>query len=589
MIIPRQLLAWRKKYISERAYMVLISMLIGIVSGLAAVILKQAVHFIHHFLTSEAYADNLVQLAYPVIGILVTVALSKLLYQSEPGHSISDILYSIFRKSSFIPRSKMYSKMVTSAVTVGFGGSVGLESPIVMTGSAIGSNIARWLDLNYSKRTLMIGCGTAGVISAIFNAPITGLIFALEVILADVTISKFIPLLIASVSATLVSILLLGDDVLFSFRIVDAFRAADLPFYIGLGIICGFTSLYFTQMQVRVEGWFGGLKHPYTRALTGGLILSFLIFLCPPVYGEGYPMIMAMLTGKEVELIERSVFYHELISNGWIFFGYLVVLILVKAVATAITIGSGGSGGTFAPSLFLGGVTGFAFSRLVNLSGVAAISESNFTLVGMCGVICGIQYAPLTAIFLIAEITGGYTLFVPLMLVSAIAFSTVSYYEPYSAYVRELMNRGDYLRGDEDRKVLSSLNINNLIERDIKTIHHDAFLEDLVKLISVSRRNLFPVVNKEQELMGIITLDNVREIMFDPERQRTVKVTRLMEPSPSVIEYGESMETVMNEFESSGAWNLPVVKDGKYEGMVSKSRIFMLYRKQLIKQSRDDI
>jgi len=580
-------LTWRIRYISERNFVLIISGIVGIVSGIAAVILKETVHFINHLLTAQDFSENYIQIFYPVVGLLLTVLLAKLLYREEQlGHAITDILYSISRKSSIIGKSKMYSRMVTSAFTVGFGGSAGLESPVVLTGSAIGSNIAQVVNMNYKLRTLMIGCGTAGVISAIFNAPIAGLIFSMEVILIEVSLASFIPLLVASVSATLVSIVLLGEDVLFSFKLVDTFNAFDTPLYIALGIICGFTSIYFLSILHRIEEGFKKIKNDYTTVVVGGFMLSVIILLVPAVYGEGYEVIKALLNNKQEILLQRSLFLDANEVNDWVLVAYLIAIVFLKAIASSITVGCGGSGGTFAPSLFLGGVTGYAFAKLVNLSELAYISQSNFALVGMCGVICGVQYAPLSAIFLIAELTGGYVLFIPLMIVSAISFSTVSYFHPHSIYVRELHNRGEYLAADHDKKVLSNLNINHLIERDFKKVPQHALLSDLIKIISVSKRNIFPVIGADESLVGIVTLDDVRDIMFDNHKQDKVKITSLMSLPPEFIEYNESMETVMHKFETSQAWNLPVIQEGKYIGFVSKSRIFSVYRKQLIDQKK---
>ncbi|MEM1138218.1 MAG: chloride channel protein, partial [Bacteroidota bacterium] len=519
-------LTWKIKYISERNFVLIISGIVGIISGLAAIILKESVHYIHHFLTAQDFSENYYQIFYPLIGLLLTVLLAKLLYREKQlGHAITDILYSISRKSSIMGKSKMYSRLFTSAFTVGFGGSAGLESPIVLTGSAIGSNIAQIVNLNYKLRTLMIGCGTAGVISAIFNAPIAGLIFSMEVILIEVSVASFIPLLVASVSATLVSLVLLGEDVLFSFKLVDTFNAFDTPLYITLGVICGFTSIYFLSILHKIENAFKKIKNDYSTVLVGGVLLSIIIFIVPAVYGEGYEIIKALLNNDQKALVERSVFLNPEEINGWILCVYLIAIVFVKAIASSITIGCGGSGGTFAPSLFLGGVTGYAFAKIINLSELAYISQSNFALVGMCGVLCGVQSAPLTAIFLIAELTGGYVLFIPLMIVSALSFSTVSYFQPYSIYIKELHTRGEYTAGDHDKKILSNLNINHLIERDFKKIPKSALLTDLIKIISVSKRNIFPVIDAEERLRGIVTLDDVREIMFDQEKQAHTKIS----------------------------------------------------------------
>lgn len=576
-------LIWREKYVSDKYLILFVSTLIGIVAGLAAIILKEVVHFIHHYLTSQSYFENYLQLIYPIIGLLLTIVLAKFFYREEQGHAISDILHSISKRSAFFKKNKTYSRMLTSAITVGFGGSGGLESPIVLTGSAIGSNIARALALNYKTRVLMIGCGTAAVISAIFNAPIAGLIFSIEVILVDVRIASFIPLLIASVCANLTSMILYEDSTLFAFKQVNMFTASDLPYYFALSIICGATAIYFTKILLQSEAYFERIKNAYKRALLGGIALTILIALFPAVYGEGYTHIARLLNSEETVILKRSLFLQNT-ENEWFILLYIAALVLIKTLASAVTIAAGGSAGTFAPSLFLGGFAGFAFAKFINLLGFGEISEINFALVGMCGVLSGVQYAPLTAIFLIAELTGGYTLFIPLMLVSATAFTAVSYFHIHSPYVRELISRGDLVRGSKDQKVLHNLNLDKVIETDLKTIHHSAKLGDLIKLISKSRRNIFPVVDDNGKLKGIITLDNVREIMFSEVEQRTVKIANLMEQPPTLIQRSENMADVMHKFETTQAWNLPVVEDGIYKGFVSKSRIFNIYRRELVKQ-----
>ncbi|MEH0157740.1 chloride channel protein [Limibacter armeniacum] len=586
-----QIFEWRRKRLSERTFILIASSLVGIVAGLAAVLLKMTVHFVHHEMTSARYDENYFQLLYPVIGLLLTVLLAKVLYkETSVGHAISDILYSISRKQSIVAQGKMYSRWITSVITVGFGGSVGLESPIVLTGGAIGSNIGEALRLDYKSRTLLLGCGVGGAIAAIFNAPIAGLIFAIEVILTGVSVSNFIPLLIACVSATIISKLTVGDEILFTFNIVDAIKAEHLPFYVILGIVCGVTALYFNRMLHWAEHFVSKRnQNPYVIAILGGMFLSVLIFLTPPVYGEGYISIENILHGRSTELLSRSHIFGGLLQDGWLFLLYIVILIIMKIIATSVTLSSGGSGGTFAPSMVLGGLAGFATGRFINLAGFADVSEVNFTLVGMSGVMCGIQYAPLTAIFLIAEITGGYTLFVPLMLVAAISYVTVTFFEPDSPHIRALKERGEYVHeADEDTKVLERLNINKLIETDLVTVPHEGVLEDLVEAISRSKRNIFPVVDAEGKLKGLVTLDDVRAVMFDVEKHQEVKIASLKQEPAELVYYGERMRDVMMKFEQTDAWNLPVVDaEGKYVGIVSKSRIFGVYRKQLIRLQKD--
>lgn len=567
-----------------RSFLLVVSSLVGIVAGLAAVALKVAIHEIQHFFTQENFADNLLQLAYPLMGLILTLMAGYLMRLSHMGHAIADVLYAISKKSGLIERANTYARLITCSLTVGFGGSLGAESPIVMTGAAIGSNLASALNLGYKIRTLMIGCGTAAVISAIFNAPITGLIFSIEVILIEVSITNFIPLLVASVSAALVSLVLVGDDVLFSFKLYESYALKDVFLSVPLGMFCAGVALYFNRSTHAIAPLFDYIRDPVVRAVTGGLLLSLLIFLCPPVFGEGYPSIIALMNNLERQLIERAVFSAYL-ETPWAFVCFLAFVILVKPVASATTLGAGGSGGTFAPSLFLGGVSGFLFARLCNLLELANVSEPNFALLGMCGMICGVQYAPLTAIFLIAEITGGYSLFVPLMAVSAVTYVTVTYFAPHSPYMQDLMRRGHVAFGNYDRKVLSSLSIEHLVEQDFHPVQDKAYLGDLVQLISVSRRNIFPVVDMYGGLVGIVTLDHVREIMFDPQKQQNIPIRSLMERPPAIVVQGEGMEEVMSKFEKTDAWNLPVTdKVGGYVGFVSKSRIFDYYRRQLMNQ-----
>ncbi len=575
----RSFLIWRIKHINNKVFSMILSGVIGGMAGLAAVVLKLSVHGIEHLLFELKF--DVLHYFYPLIGIIITVVISRYFMGERLGHGVSDILYTLSRKSSNMRPSRMYSRMVTSVFTVGFGGSVGLEAPIVVTGSAIGSNIGQLMHMDYKQRTIFIGCGAAGAIAGIFNSPIAGVIFASEVLLAGIGFASFIPLLIAAVCGSLVSMTLLGDDILFSFHLADAFHAQDTPYYILLGVLCGLISVYFTRTTYFVEHSIFKIKNYILRAIIGGLILALTILLLPPIYGEGYGFIKTLLSGNMDQVLSYRMAGYELKSNLnlWVF---LVGLIIFKPFASALTIGSGGSGGIFGPSLFLGGITGFTFSNFINLtSGDKITSLSNFTLVGMCGVMSGVLYAPLTAIFLIAEITGGYTLFVPLMMVSAISYITGSYFENYSIYTKHLIERGEYIPHDKDRQLLSQININQIVEKDLHTISPEKTLGDLVKIVKKSKRNIFPVVDKKNKLYGIITLDDIRELMFDEEARNEILVSSIMHPPPDSISLSESMDSVMNKFEKSGAWNLPVIDDGAYIGLISKSRVFNTYRTKL--------
>lgn len=562
----------------------ILSAVIGAIAGLAAVVLKETVHMIQHFLLEGDHADvnNYLIYFYPLIGIMITVLITRYYWGEKLGHGITDILFAISKKSSILMRGKMYSRMVTSAITVGFGGSVGLEAPIVVTGTAIGSNIARLMHLDYKNRTLLIGCGAAGAIAGIFNSPISGVIFSSEVILAGLGFATFIPLLIAAVCGSLVSLALLGDDILFSFILKDPFIATDTPFYILLGVLCGLISVYFTRLTFFVEQKITRIKNYAVRGMIGGLLLAIIIFFFPPIYGEGYDTIKLLLNANESEMVFQS-FFELNYGNPLVFALFMLGVVFFKPIASSLTIESGGSGGIFAPSLFLGGVVGFLFAFSINYISPAEISLSNFTLVGMCGVMSGVLHAPLTAIFLIAEITGGYTLFVPLMLVSAIAFSTISYFEKYSIYTKRLIERGDYIPHDKDKQLLSDIKIKKVTEKDLITVKPYEKLSDLVTVVRKSKRNIFPVVDDNDQLVGIITLDDIRDIMFDETAREDIIISSIMNDPPAFVSSKDSMQSVMNTFEITGAWNLPVLKDGKYIGFVSKSRIFNTYRTKLKK------
>jgi CIC family chloride channel protein len=580
-------LKWRLRHINTRIFNYILAAVIGALSGLAAVLLKETVHAIQHLLNYSAEWDSNQMLKYffPMIGILLTVLITKYLLREKLGHGVTDILFAISQKSSNILGNKMWSRMVTSAVTVGFGGSVGLEAPIVVTGSALGSNMGRLMHLDYRSRTILIGCGAAGAIAGIFNSPVAGVIFSSEVILAGIGFASFIPLLIAAVSGSLVSLALLGDDILFSFNLKDPFLAVDTHFYILLGIVCGLISVYFIKVTYFVERRVKKVKNALAKGALGGLALAIIIFIFPPIYGEGYDTILHLLESKESEIVYQSVFSLDY-SDALIFMIFMGGVILVKPLASAVTIESGGSGGIFAPSLFLGGVTGFLVAFTINqLVPGANISLSNFTLVGMCGVMSGILHAPLTAIFLIAEITSGYTLFVPLMLVSAISYMTISYFEKYSIYTKNLIERGHYIPHDKDKQLLATMNVARVIEKDLLTIKPDQKLKDLVKHVRKSKRNIFPVVDDENILVGIIMLDDIRNIMFDETAREEITISSLMKQPPAFVSSKDSMQAVMNTFERYGVWNLPVIDQGRYVGFVSKSRIFNTYRLKL-KQDR---
>ena len=582
--ILRDFLVWRIKHINNKTFGLILSAVIGVIAGLASVALKETVHLMQHILSTVDL--QYLKYLYPLIGILITVIISRYLMKEKLGHGVSDILYAISRKSSNMKSNRTYTRLITSAATVGFGGSVGLEAPIVVTGSAIGSNIGRLMHMDYKQRTILIGCGAAGAIAGIFNSPIAGVIFASEVILAGIGFSSFIPLLIAAVMGSLVSLFMNANEVLFKFQLTDSFEGNQILYFIALGVVTGLLSVYFTRTTYFLEHKISRIKNYLFRGIIGGLLLGLIILALPPIYGEGYGFIKSLLTGSDhnFKLFENIQITDSASIYFWVF---LVGIIILKPIAAAITIGAGGSGGIFGPSLFLGGVVGYAFSSFINLSAGLNLSTSNFTLIGMCGVMSGVLHAPLTAIFLIAEITGGYTLFVPLMAVSAISYMTSSYFDKYSIYTNNLIERGEYVPHDKDKQLLSSMNLGTILEKDLLTVHPDKYLKDLVQLVKKSKRNVFPVVNEHGELNGIITLDDIRELMFDEEARNEIQIRSIMHEPPGYISSTESMHAVMNKFEKTGAWNLPVIDDNRYIGFISKSRVFNTYRTKL-KQDRPE-
>lgn len=572
--------------LGERRVTLILSLVIGILSGLAAVILKNTVHATHAFLQESLPKDsaNILFFALPGVGMLLTILFIRWFVKDNIGHGVSRVLYSISRQNSKIRSHNTYSSIVSSTLTIGFGGSVGAEAPIVLTGAAIGSNIGQFFRMNYKTLTLLIGCGAAGAIASIFNAPLAGLVFTLEVLMLDLTTASIIPLLISAVSATTVSYFFLGREVVFAYEVVRPFQLHNIPYFIFLGIFCGLISLYFMRMVMRVERRFAKVTNPFRKWVIGSLALGMLIFIFPPLYGEGYEVLHALLDGNSSVVFENSFFY-TLQDNYWLLLVALALLIAVKAVATAVTTGAGGVGGTFAPTLFIGGVSGFFVAKLINQFSFVDVSESNFTLIGMAGAMAGVMHAPLTAIFLIAEITGGYALFVPLIITSTISFLTILYFEPHSIYTKGLAKRGELITHHKDKAVLTLLQVGKVVENDFITVQPDETLGDLVRKISKSKRNIFPVVTADNIFIGVVSLDDIRPIMFDTEVYNSISIKELMTVPPEFISIKESMDSVMRKFEESKAWNLPVLDDGRYVGFVSKSKIFSAYRDVLIQFS----
>jgi len=585
--IIESLINWRLKHINNRQFIIILSIIIGLLAGFSAVVIKNAVHFIKELLTlgfSGEY-EKFMYLIYPIVGITIVMLFIKYVIRRRVGHGIPGVLYAISEDNGKIRKHNMFSSIISSALTVGFGGSVGLEGPTVATGAAIGSNIGSALRLNYKQITLLLGCACAGALAAIFKAPIAAVVFAIEVIMLDLTMASIVPLLLASVSAVLTSYFFMGRGVLYHFELVDKYQMSDLPYFIALGIISGFVSVYFTRIYMLITNFFEKIKSWVNRLLIGGISLGILIFFMPSLYGEGYEAINSCLEGKLCYLFNDSVFY-DFKDNAIVALILLFAIVLFKVIATSITFGSGGVGGIFAPALFIGANTGLLFATVLNYFKLN-VSTSNFALVGMAGTLAGILHAPLTAIFLIAEITGGYDLFLPLMITATISYVTIRIFETNSVYTIQLAKRDQLITHHKDKALLKLMKVDKLIETNFKTIHPDATLGDLVKIVSESPRNLFPVIDENNKFFGIVIMDDIRKVMFKPELYDKTYVSSLMFVPQVFIDPDESMEEVARKFQKTGNFNLPVIKDGEYFGFVSRANVFSAYREMLKDFSED--
>ncbi len=591
MTFFQRFLLWREKKIKEKQFILILSFLVGIFTALAAFILKELIHWIERFLTDnfDVTEANYLYLVYPVVGIFLAGLFVRHVVKDDIGHGVTKILYAISRRQGRIKRHNVWSSIIASSITIGFGGSVGGEAPIVLTGSAIGSNLGSTFKMEQRTLMLLVGCGAAGAIAGIFKAPIAGLVFTLEVLMIDLTMASLLPLLISSVTAATVSYVLTGTGAMFKFHLDQVFLLERIPYVIMLGVCCGLVSLYFTRAMNAVEGVFGKLKGPYQKLALGGVMLSVLIFLFPPLYGEGYDTINLLLNGSSNAdwntVMNNSLFY----GNGNLLLVYLLLIILTKVFASSATNGGGGCGGIFAPSLYLGCIAGFIFSHFSNRFNFAAfLPEKNFALMGMAGVMSGVMHAPLTGVFLIAELTGGYDLFLPLLIVSVSSYLTIIIFEPHSIYSMRLAKKGELITHHKDKAVLTLMKVENVVEKDFVTVHPNMDLSELVKAISSSQRNIFPVTDQSGVLIGIVTLDGIRNIMFRQELYHRFNVGKLMTSVPARLYVTDSMEQVMRTFDETNAWNLPVVdEEGRYMGFVSKSKIFSSYRQVLVHFSDD--
>lgn len=577
-------LEWREEKIPEQFFILILAFIVGVLCSLAAALLKTAIHAIAEYGTRLFMVDNLYigYLFTPVLGVFLTFLFVKHVVRDDISHGVTKILYALSQRKSRLKPHNMWSSVLASSITIGMGGSVGAESPIVMTGSAIGSNIGRLFRLEHKNLMLLLGCGAAGAVAGIFKAPITGLIFVIEVLLMDLTLSSVMPLLVTSVTAASISYLTFGTKALFSYTAAEAFDMSRMPWVIVLGVLCGLSALYFTKISFSLERRLKGMKKYWQRFVLCAVILSALIFLIPPLYGEGYTTISLLIGSNPMEVMKGS--YFERINGGfWVLPLFLSLAIFMKVFATVATNAGGGVGGVFAPSLFVGALVGFTFSYVMNGLGLSMhLPNDNFALMGMAGVMAGVMHAPLTGTFLIAELTGGYNLFLPLLVVSTTAYGTIKLFLPHSIYSLRLAEEGKLLTHNKDKAVMTLMNVENVLENDFSTLNPDMTLRDTVKIFGTSKRNIFPVLTENHHMVGMVLLDNIRNIMFRPELYDRFKVSTFMVSPPARVVNTMSMDEVMKIFDDTGSWNLPVEdEEGRYLGFVSKSQIFNQYREVL--------
>lgn len=583
-----ELIVWREKHIKEKNFVLILALLTGIAGGFAALLLKWLIHFISGtlLLPIDISSGNYLYLLYPMVGIVIVTFYVRFVVKDNISHGVTRVLYAISRNKSRLKRHNCYTSIIASSITIGFGGSVGAEGPIVYSGAAIGSNLGQAFRLSPRVLMLLVGCGAAAGLSGIFKAPLAGALFTLEVLMIDLTTVTVMPLLISSITAATIAYIFTGYDFEFFFSQSEPFLTMRIPYVIALGIICGFLSLYFIRAISMMEGFYSRISNPWKKAALGGIILAVLIFLFPPLYGEGYGVITSMLNGDSGAVVNGSIFYADR-NVAWVISLYVAVVTLMKVFATSSTNGAGGVGGTFAPALHVGCMAGFCFAFTLNQLG-ADLSVKNFALEGMAGVMSGVMHAPLMAIFLTAELTGGYELFLPLLIVSTISYGTIKLFEPYNIYAIRLAKRGELLTHHKDKSVLRLLKINSVIETDCMPVRPEMNLKQMVDVISQSHRNLFPVLDDEQRLLGVVLLDDIRNIMFRPDLYKRMYVRKFMTTPPAKIRIGDPMETVMKTFDDTGAWNLPVIDEQeRYVGFVSKSKIFNSYRRVLRHYSDD--
>ena len=581
----------RLKRISEHNLLLIMSFVVGVLSGLAAVILKKLVEWIQEGL-SDSFADSLGAAFYiviPGIGMLLAMLFCRFVIKDGIGHGVTKVLQAVSKNESRIRPHNMWSSVAASSVTIGFGGSVGAEAPIVYTGAAIGSNFARYMGMSYRNMTILLGCGAATAVAGIFKAPLAGVLFVLEILLFNISMTSMMPLLISTVSATVISYIFLGQDTPFQCTLTP-FDLRNIPFYIILGLFCGGCSIYFIRTTLWLEDKIGRMKNPYLKWVLCAMGLGILIFLFPPLYGEGYGSLGALLNGTELSLDGQTPLAF-MTDSVWAVPVFFLLILILKVFSMTLTNAGGGVGGTFGPTLFIGAIAGFVVARSFNLalSGTSlTVPEQNFVLVGMAGLMAGVMQAPMTAIFLIAEISGGYDLFLPLILTATIAFGTTRVVEKFSIYTKRIAQKGELLTHDSDQAVLTLMKVSDVIEKDFSTVEIDAPFESLVKVVAESNRNIFPVLDSRNRFQGYVSLADIRKYMFRPELQKTTFVYNYMKSAEEYVYEDDKMDVVMKKFEITDAWNLPVVKqDRTYIGFVSKSKIFSVYRSELKMVSQD--
>ena len=576
--------------LSERDVMIILALVVGISCGLAATLLSTTIHFLQHTISSwfSGEMHKYLYILYPGVGMFIAMLFVKYVVKDNIGHGVTKVLLAVSKNESKIKPHNMWTSMAASSVTIGFGGSVGAEAPIVYTGAAIGSNVARYMGLSYKNMTILLGCGAAGAVAGIFKAPLAGVLFTLEILLFNISMTSILPLLLSTISATVISYLFLGSKPPFECENIAQFTMGNIPFYVILGLFCAMCSVYFTRMTLWLEDKIKSIEKPYKRWALSALSLGLLIFLLPPLFGEGYTCIRGLMNEGSVNMEGKTVLSFML-NTAWMVPIFFLLVLVLKVFSMSLTNAGGGVGGTFGPTLFMGAIAGFVVSRTINLiGGGMSVPEQNFVLVGMAGLMAGVMQAPMTAIFLIADMTGGYDLLIPLILTATISYAVTRAIEPYSIYTKRIAKKGELLTHDSDQAVLTLLKTGDLIEKDFMTVKIDATLGELVEVVSRSKRNIFPVIDSRGHFQGFVSLEDIRRDMFKTDQYKTLHVYNFMRSAPAYVYIDEKMDSVMKKFEKTEAWNLPVIEqDRTYIGFVSKSKIFSAYREQLKQVSHD--